>query len=481
MATPRPIRSTDLKLTDAVCVKSHSQNLQGIVAFLGTVSFTDGDEWVGVRLTGDSVGLGRNDGSVKEQRYFECPANCGLFVQRSHVTKRVLTKLEQLRLRRELAQTKRSPSGSPAKKNFSSSPLKTNKSHVQNSPIGREREILLSETAGDSLLESLLSDDLGSVGNSQEESIENGMDFGDNSLVVPLLSPGNAEDMYQPPPNLRRRTMRVPLETKPTRRLLDRDAAFHQSRGRWSIQRLSHLEVLNRTATARQKFCRLWNDWFHNLAYRPTVLLMIILFLCYTAAVFFFAFAYWLVSWLGEKYTPKSENGSSTPFCGMDITNHMEALYFSLSTMTTIGYGVSDYYFGDCWTPLLLVLWQVSTAITFDAVAIGLIFQRISRGQKRSKTIIFSDKAIIRRVRGEAYLMFRIGELRRHQVIEATIRAYCMRHERHPKIGENEHRIETTHFITRHLNLRHPDESTASHILMSLPQVIVHKLDVGSP
>ncbi len=40
------------------------------------------------------------------------------------------------------------------------------------------------------------------------------------------------------------------------------------------------------------------------------------------------------------------------------------ALYFSLSTMATIGYGTSDYYFGDCWTPFILVLIQVFSAIS---------------------------------------------------------------------------------------------------------------------
>eukprot|EP00549_Striatella_unipunctata_P009451 CAMPEP_0118683522 /NCGR_PEP_ID=MMETSP0800-20121206/6100_1 /TAXON_ID=210618 ORGANISM="Striatella unipunctata, Strain CCMP2910" /NCGR_SAMPLE_ID=MMETSP0800 /ASSEMBLY_ACC=CAM_ASM_000638 /LENGTH=231 /DNA_ID=CAMNT_0006580057 /DNA_START=365 /DNA_END=1057 /DNA_ORIENTATION=- len=156
--------------------------------------------------------------------------------------------------------------------------------------------------------------------------------------------------------------------------------------------------------------------------------------------------------------------------------------------MTTIGYGVSDYYFGDCWLPLVLVLMQVCCALTFDAVAIGLIFQRISRGQKRSKTIIFSDKAVVRYVRGIPYLMFRIGELRRHQIIEAQVRAYCIRHERHlmPNADENQdinsETMETVYHVARAITFVHPDEqNVGSHILMSLPQVIVHRMDSLSP
>jgi potassium inwardly-rectifying channel subfamily J len=164
----------------------------------------------------------------------------------------------------------------------------------------------------------------------------------------------------------------------------------------------------------------------------------------------------------------------------------MEALYFSLSTMTTIGYGVSDYYFGGCWTPLLLVLWQVCSAITFDAVAVGLIFHRISRGTKRGRTILFSNKAVVQRVKGIPYLMFRIAELRSYHLIEATVRSYCVRHERLPiadeesSIGDSP-QIETTHFICRQIKLLHPDENYGSHLWMGLPQVIVHRMDNMSP
>lgn len=94
-----------LKLNDPVIVenKSYTQPLQGVVAFLGPVSFSDGDDWVGVRLTGDSLGCGKNDGSVKGVVYFEnCPLNGGVFVKRANLRKRKLTRLEELRLKREL-------------------------------------------------------------------------------------------------------------------------------------------------------------------------------------------------------------------------------------------------------------------------------------------------------------------------------------------------------------------------------------------
>jgi potassium inwardly-rectifying channel subfamily J len=191
----------------------------------------------------------------------------------------------------------------------------------------------------------------------------------------------------------------------------------------------------------------------------------------------------------------------------LDINDHMEAMYFSLSTMTTIGYGVSDYYFGGCYSPLLIVLLQICTAIVFDAVAVGLIFHRISRGASRSRSILFSDKAIVRNIKGIPHLMFRLGERRKYHLIDATVRCYCIKHERIPNYhphsttdieahlssaidgGEENNnlqndftvRVETTSFVSKQMRLVSPDDRFGSHLWMGLPQVVVHRIDEKSP
>ena len=94
---------SDYTLNDPVHVERDSQQLEGLIAYIGLVQFSDSSDWVGVRLTGASVGLGKNDGSVKGERYFQCGPNNGVFVRSSNLTKRTLTRLEELRLKRELA------------------------------------------------------------------------------------------------------------------------------------------------------------------------------------------------------------------------------------------------------------------------------------------------------------------------------------------------------------------------------------------
>jgi len=274
-------------------------------------------------------------------------------------------------------------------------------------------------------------------------------------------------------------------------RLLDRNGTFHQSRGRYGIQRLlSGTRSTRSGRTVQSMMQSLWEDWFHSLAHRPTIQLMTIIFFTYVVLVIIFAYIYLGVSMLGIYFTNKDDpntdnNANNRNFCGMDITNHMEALYFSLSTMTTIGYGVSDYYFGDCWTPLLLVLWQACCAITFQSIAIGLLFQRISRGQKRGKSVVFSNQACIRRVQGVPYLLIRIGELRKHCLINVSVKCFCIKHERYYNCDDNgdttTSSIETSHFVTRHLPLCYPQEEVNSHVFMSVPQVICHRMDEYSP
>jgi hypothetical protein len=267
-------------------------------------------------------------------------------------------------------------------------------------------------------------------------------------------------------------------------RILDRQGCFHQSRGRWQIRSTGDVQ---RIIPPRVR--RLRDDWFHSLAYTPTPQLFAFLFLWYTLTIVFWAGIYYCVSQfrtVDKAVTQSVHPNKGGSFCGMDITNWMEALYFSLSTMSGIGYGVSDYYFGDCVIPFIIVLAQILNGIAFDAVAIGLLFQRMSRGQKRGRTIIFSHQAVIQRVRGQYYFMFRVGELRSRHIVDARVRVYCIRHERYP--NTNHHGmymddesstipIESFHFVTHHVPLLCNDSS----LLMSLPHVFTHKMDWKSP
>jgi len=94
---------SSFKVNDAVSIdqKGSTSVLHGQVAYVGPVDFTDGDDWVGVRLTGSSIGKGKNNGSVQGKVYFDnCGPNGGVFVRNAALKRRTLSKLEELRLKR---------------------------------------------------------------------------------------------------------------------------------------------------------------------------------------------------------------------------------------------------------------------------------------------------------------------------------------------------------------------------------------------
>ena len=102
-----------------------------------------------------------------------------------------------------------------------------------------------------------------------------------------------------------------------------------------------------------------------------------------------------------------------------------------------------------------------------DAVVIGGVWLRISRPQPRARTIVFSDKAVIREIRGALYFMFQVAELRKHQLVEAHVRLYCLR--RRPA------------FASSAMRLQRPDDELGAMLLLALPSVCVHRIDAWSP
>lgn len=95
---------TEFQLNDAVTVETKGGGIEkGKVAYLGPVQFAGGNDWIGIILTGPSEGKGKNNGTVKDVKYFETYHNNGMFVRSSNVKKNAkasMSKVEELRLRR---------------------------------------------------------------------------------------------------------------------------------------------------------------------------------------------------------------------------------------------------------------------------------------------------------------------------------------------------------------------------------------------
>lgn len=164
--------------------------------------------------------------------------------------------------------------------------------------------------------------------------------------------------------------------------------------------------------------------------------------------------------------------------CNLGVKTMMQAWIFSLETIMTIGYGApkGDIFFQDCGSMAILLTIESFAGIFLDSICIGIFFARLSRAQARASTIIFSEFAVIRKIRGKYYLMLQVCERRKHQLVEAHVRSYAIRHEYSSTTGET-----MALFQTHTMRLQQPDDDMGSYLLMAFPQVIVHRIDQWSP
>jgi hypothetical protein len=267
-------------------------------------------------------------------------------------------------------------------------------------------------------------------------------------------------------------------------RMVDRDGDFHQSRGKISI----------RKKIRRKDWRSLYGyDVFHSLVNAPTLRTIGILLGGYFVIIIVFSIFYYLISRIYG--------------CNMGIESYEEAFLFSLESMATVGYGTQDIFFDDCIFPMVVLTAQMMVRIVCDAGVIGVIYARLARPTTRASTILFSNNAVIRRVRGKLYFMFQLCELRKHQLVEAHVRLYVFRQDRYleeedtangttlqyglpnnSEAGENtnatargdRNKKAKVHFQTTSLRLNHPNDDLGSMLLMCLPQVVVHEIDASS-
>ncbi|KAL4175422.1 hypothetical protein KRP22_000388 [Phytophthora ramorum] len=256
---------------------------------------------------------------------------------------------------------------------------------------------------------------------------------------LPDTSPSSSEGLVK----------RVNMPTT-TGRIMDRkDALFQRSKGQWNIR--------------RQKMPHYWKlymqDPFHTVVNMRLSKVLGSLMLAYIIVITVFGALY---------MTPPDQ-------CKMAINTFFDGFSFSVSVLFTIGFGTNggDVFFGDCvWVQTIITL-ESFFGILLDALAIGIIFQRFSRAQARANTIVMSTHACVRRIRGHLYFMFQVCEMRKHQLVEAHVRMYAIRHDE--EFGEH------YYFQSYPMRIQHPDDDLGGMLLLALPSVVVHRMDAWSP
>lgn len=101
----------------------------------------------------------------------------------------------------------------------------------------------------------------------------------------------------------------------------------------------------------------------------PTHRLVILSFACYYGAFVGFAVLYYAFTRV---------------VCIQDIVSFLDALYFSIQTMMTIGYSTRDIGFEGCWLPLVIISTQALTGVTLSTFFFGILFARFARSSRRA-------------------------------------------------------------------------------------------------
>jgi inward rectifier potassium channel len=113
----------------------------------------------------------------------------------------------------------------------------------------------------------------------------------------------------------------------------------------------------------------------------------------------------------------------------------------------------------------VLMVAESITGLALAAMWTGLVFAKFSRSTAR---LVFSDRVVISPVGGMPTLMFRIGNQRRNQIIDARIRVVMIRTERTDDGGT----------FYRMLDLKLTRERALS---LSRSWSVVHVIDESSP
>jgi inward rectifier potassium channel len=114
---------------------------------------------------------------------------------------------------------------------------------------------------------------------------------------------------------------------------------------------------------------------------------------------------------------------ASDSVSGMRPGSFLDAFFFSVQTIATVGYGNMSPrgLYGNILTTV-----EIMSGIFLIAVMAGLIFVRFSRPTAR---IVFSKSIVIAPLNGQPTLMVRIGSLHQQSMVEAEFRIVFNRDE----------------------------------------------------
>lgn len=182
----------------------------------------------------------------------------------------------------------------------------------------------------------------------------------------------------------------------------------------------------------------------------------------------FFALLWFaLMKWHGDLDNHQDER---TP-CIWNVHSFSSVLLFSMETQTTIGYGYR-YVSEECEIGVFLLVLQSLVGAMLQALLAGAVLAKIQIPKSRRKTVLFSDRACICLLNAELCLLFRVGNIRKSEIVGAQVRAIFVKQE-YTEDGE------LLPQCSKDLKLGFEESGGRMHLWW--PTTIIHVIDESSP
>merc|ERR1719228_3107023 len=191
----------------------------------------------------------------------------------------------------------------------------------------------------------------------------------------------------------------------------------------------------------------------------------------YGSWIIFGAIYYMILHLHGDINFSEPRNETKIP-CIDHVSDFASCFLFSLETQHTIGYGTRQTT-TQCPDAMIVMSLQSVLGCLIQAFMVGLVFSKLSRPRNRSKTIIFSNHAVINMRNRKLCLVIRIGDLRDDNFILGTQISAKLLRRRITAEGEMFHEMQNVKIS--------PDTTTESCIFFVWPLDVVHIIDEESP
>eukprot|EP00929_Paragymnodinium_shiwhaense_P015108 TRINITY_DN123125_c0_g1_i1.p1 TRINITY_DN123125_c0_g1~~TRINITY_DN123125_c0_g1_i1.p1 ORF type:complete len:583 (+),score=124.64 TRINITY_DN123125_c0_g1_i1:97-1845(+) len=163
--------------------------------------------------------------------------------------------------------------------------------------------------------------------------------------------------------------------------------------------------------------------------------------------------------------------------CNLDCRSFNDALFLSIETMMTIGYGVKDEFFKPCPWYCLVLISQCLLGVSLDGSLVGVVYARISKGNTRSAAILFSDMAVIRTLGENTFFSFQVCEMRKKHLLDCTVKLFLFTR---PFADPEKHDHQVPIKMSR-MRLAQPDDAMGGMLFLTFPNEVVHCIDAWSP